>query len=62
MHDDSWSGRSSVVNEDLVLAVEGKIRENRRFTITSLSLHLPQISLPLLHETVSDKLKCTLGA
>ena len=41
VHDDPWSGRPSVVNEDLVLAVEEKIRENRRFTITSLSLHFP---------------------
>ena len=37
MHDDPRSGRPSVVNEDLVRAVEEKIRENRRFTITSLS-------------------------
>ena len=27
MHDDPWSGRQSVVNEDLVRAVEEKIRE-----------------------------------
>jgi len=33
VHDDPRSGRPSVVNEDLVRAVE----ENRRFTITSLS-------------------------
>ena len=39
VHDDPRSGRPSVVNEDLVRAVEEKIRENRRFTITSLSLH-----------------------
>ena len=57
MHDDPWSGRPSVVNEDLVRAVEDKIRENRRFTITSLSLHSPQISRSLLNEIVSDKLK-----
>ena len=38
MHD-LWSGRLSVVNEDLVRAVEEKIRENRQFTIMSLSLH-----------------------
>ena len=37
VHDDPRSGRPSVVNEDLVRAVEEKIRENRRFTITSLS-------------------------
>jgi len=46
-----------VGNEDLVRAVEEKIRKNRRFTITSLSLHFPQISLSLLHEIVSDKVK-----
>ena len=57
MHDDPRSGRPCVVNEDLVRAVEEKIRENRRFTITSLSLHFPQISQSLLHEFVSDKLK-----
>jgi len=56
MHD-LWSGRLFVVNEDLVRAVEEKIRENRRFTITSLSLHFPQISWSLLQEIVSDKLK-----
>jgi len=46
-----------LVNEDLVRAVEEKIRENRRFTVTSLSLHFPEISLSLLHKIVSDKLK-----
>ena len=45
VHDDTRSGRPSVVNGDLVRAVEEKFRENRRFTITSLSLHFPQISV-----------------
>jgi len=57
VHDDLWSGRFSVVNEDLVHVFEEKIRENRRFTITSLSLYFPEISLSLLHKIVSDKLK-----
>jgi len=57
VHDDPQSGRPSVVNEDLVRAVKEKIRENRRFTIMSLSLQFPQISRSLLHEIVSDKLK-----
>jgi len=55
--DDLWSGRLSVVNKDLVRAFKEKIRENRQFTITSLSLHFPQISWSLPHEIVSDKLK-----
>jgi hypothetical protein len=57
IHDDPRSGRPSVVNEDLMRAVEEKIQENRRFTISSLSLHFPQISRSLLHEIVSDKLR-----
>jgi len=57
VHDDPRSGRPSVVNEDLVRAVDEKIRENRRFTITSLSLHFTQISRSLLHEIVSDELR-----
>jgi len=38
VHGDVRSGWLTVVNEDLVRAVEGKFRENRRFIITSLSL------------------------
>jgi transposase len=41
VHDDPRSNRPSVVNEDLVHAVEEKIQENRWFTISSLSLHFP---------------------
>jgi len=36
VRDNLWSGWLSVVNEDLVRAVEEKIRENRKFAITSL--------------------------
>ena len=42
------------MNEDLVRAVEEKIRENRRFTITPLSLHFPQISRSLLPKIMSE--------
>jgi hypothetical protein len=49
VHDDPWSSQPSVVNEDLVRAVE-ETHENRWFTILSLSLHFPQISRSLLHE------------
>jgi hypothetical protein len=54
VHYDPQSSRLSVVNEDLVRAVEEKIKENRRFTITPLSLHFPQISRSLLHKIVSE--------
>jgi transposase-like protein len=49
VHDNPRSGRPSVINEELVRAVEEKIQENRRFTISSLSLHFPRISRSLLH-------------
>ena len=54
VHDDPQSGRPSVANEDLVRAVEEKIRENRQFTITPLSLHFSQISRSPLHKIVSE--------
>jgi hypothetical protein len=44
VRDDLRSCRPSVVNEVLVRGVEEKIKENRRFTISLLSLHFPQIS------------------
>ena len=53
-HGDQRSGRPFVVNEDLVRAVEEKIRGTRRFTITPLSLYFPQISRSLLHKIVSE--------
>jgi TFIIF-interacting CTD phosphatase-like protein len=56
-HDDLQSGQLSVVNKDLVHAVEKKIQENRRFTILSLPLHFPQISRSLLLKIVSGKLQ-----
>jgi len=54
VHDDPRSGRPSVVKEDLVRAVEEKIREKKLSTITPLSQHFPQISLSLLHKIVSE--------
>ena len=54
VHEDPRSGRPSAANEDLVRAFEEKMRENRRLTITPLSLHFPQISRSLLHKIVSE--------
>jgi transposase len=56
VHDDPWSGQPFVVDEGLVRALEEKIQENRRFTISSLSLHFPQMS-SLHHKIVPDKLR-----
>jgi hypothetical protein len=56
VHDEAQSGRPSVVNDDLVRAVDSKVHEDRRFTISSLSLHFPQISRAIPYEIVSDRL------
>jgi transposase len=56
-HDDPRSSRLSMVNEDLMHAVEEKIQENRQFTISSFSLHFPQLSQSLLNKIVYDKLR-----
>jgi hypothetical protein len=66
MHDEARSGRPSVVNDDLVRAVNSKVHEDRRFTISSLSLHFPQISRTILYEIVRSfelsEVVLTLGA
>uniref|UniRef100_A0A670YH07 Mos1 transposase HTH domain-containing protein n=1 Tax=Pseudonaja textilis TaxID=8673 RepID=A0A670YH07_PSETE len=56
IHDEQRSGRPSIVTDELVAKVDVKIRENRRFTVTELSLSFPQISRSLLHEIVTQKL------
>ena len=49
VHDEARSGRPSFVNDDLVRKVDERVRDERRFTISDLSLHFPQISRILLH-------------
>jgi len=52
VHDEARSGRPSLVNDDLVRKVNKRVRDDRRFTISDLSLHFPQISKILLHDIV----------
>ena len=54
VHDEARSGRSSLVNDDLVSKVNERVRDDRRFTISDLSLHFPHISTTLLYDTVSS--------
>ena len=53
VHDESRSGRPSLVNDDLVRKVNERVRDAIRFTISDLSLHFPQISRTLLYVIVS---------
>jgi len=54
LHDEARRGRPSLVNDDLVRKVNERVRDDRRFTISDLSLHFPQISRTLLYDTVSS--------
>ena len=44
------------MNDDLVHKVNERVHDNRRFTISDLSLHFPQISRILLYDIVSRHL------
>ena len=50
VHDEARSGHPSSVNDDLVRKVNERVRDDRRFTISDLSLHFPQISRTLLYD------------
>jgi len=52
VHDEAQSGRPSLVNDDLVREVSERVRDDRRFTISDLSLHFPHISRTLLCDIV----------
>jgi len=54
VHDEAQSERPSLVNDDLVRKIKERVRDDRRFTISDLSLHFPQISRTLLHDIVSS--------
>jgi hypothetical protein len=54
MHEEPQSGWLSVVHDDMVHAVEAKVCEDRRFTISSLSLYFQQISRTVLYEIVTS--------
>jgi len=52
VHDEARSACPSLVNDDLVRKVNERVRDDRRFTISDLSLYFAQISRTLLHDMV----------
>ena len=48
------SGLPSLVNDDLVRKVNERVRDDRRFTISDLSLHFPHISRTPLYDIASS--------
>ena len=56
VHNEPRPGRPSLISKDLVRDVDNKIRENRRFTISKLSIEFPWVSRSVLYTIVSEKL------
>lgn len=56
VHDEERSGRPSVRTDDLAERVNAKVRENRRFTISDLSIEFPEVSKTTLFRIVTDTL------
>ena len=54
LHDEARSGRPSLANDDLVRKFNERVRDDRRFTVSDLFLHIPHISRTLLYDTVSS--------
>ncbi|GFU87794.1 histone-lysine N-methyltransferase SETMAR [Trichonephila clavipes] len=57
VNDEPLSSRPSVITDDLVNAVDEKIRKGRLFTISTLALEFPNVGRTTLHKVVSEKLK-----
>ncbi|GFW58538.1 HTH_48 domain-containing protein [Trichonephila clavipes] len=56
VHDEERSGRLSIITDDLMKSFETKIHENRRFTITTLSLEFPNVSRSVVYKIVNEDL------
>jgi len=54
VHDDARIGLPSLMNDYLVRKINERVRDDRRFTISDLSLHYTQISRTLLYDIVSS--------
>jgi len=54
VQDEARSGRPSLVNDDFVRKVNERVRDDRCFAISDLSLYFPQISRTLFYDTVSS--------
>ncbi|CAL1301269.1 unnamed protein product, partial [Larinioides sclopetarius] len=60
IHDEERRWRPSVTTDDLIQKVDSKVKENRRFTISSLSEELPVINWFILKHLVSEMIQKNL--
>jgi len=56
VHDEQRSGRPSLITDDLLQEIEGKLRINRHVTIRQLHHVIPEVSKTTVHEAVTEKL------
>ncbi|GFU31694.1 HTH_48 domain-containing protein [Trichonephila clavipes] len=56
IHDEERSGRPSAITDELIQKVDCKVKENRRFTISSLAEKFHAVSRSVLHEIMSERL------
>ncbi|GFU79334.1 HTH_48 domain-containing protein [Trichonephila clavipes] len=56
IHDEERIGRPSVITDELIQKVDCKVKENRRFVISSLAERFPAVSRSVLYEIVSERL------
>jgi len=54
VHDEGGQGRKSVATDDLVQRVDEVVRDNRRFTISILSMKFPEVSKFSLYSIVKE--------
>ncbi|GFX47307.1 HTH_48 domain-containing protein [Trichonephila clavipes] len=55
-NDEKRSSQSSVITDDLMQSVKTKIREKRRFPLTTLSLEFPDVSWSVVCKIVTEDL------
>lgn len=56
VHDEGGQGRKSVATDDIVQRVDQAVKENRRFTISELSMKFPEVSRSSLYSIVTEQL------
>ena len=56
VHDEARSVRPCLVNDDLVRNINERVGDDRRFTISDLSLHFLRISRTVFYDIVSRHL------
>jgi transposase len=57
VHDDQWSGKPSLISDEILQEIEGEIRANRSVTIRELHHITPEVFKTTIHEEVRQRSK-----